>query len=173
LFVGRLELQKNLKTLIRAVADLKTKAKILLVGTGSQKDELVNLADKLGVNLEIIERVPNEKLPEIYRQADIFILPSLAEGHPKVLLEAMSCGLACITSNISGVNEIIVDNKNGLLVEPTVNGLVKGLERLIGDSGLRQRLGINARRTVLEKFDKKGLMVIESKLLLSNKARPF
>lgn len=169
LFVGRLEKQKNLKTLIQAVSRIfkgPALIKLSFVGAGSQKDELVNLANKLEVNLEIVERIPNEKLPEIYHRADIFVLPSLAEGHPKVLLEAMSCGLACMASNIPGINGIIVDGKNGLLVKPTEDGLEEGLKRLIGDSGLRQRLGMNARKTVLEKFDKNKLMEIELKLLL-------
>lgn len=172
LFVGRLERQKNLKTLIKAVSGIsKSQASIKLsfVGAGSQKEELVRLADKLEVNLEIKERISNEKLPEVYRQADVFVLPSLAEGHPKALLEAMSCGLACIASDIPGVNEIIVDGKNGLLIKPTEEGLAEGLKRLIGDSGLRQRLGISARKTVSEKFDKKRLMERESELLLSIK----
>ena len=75
---------------------------VKFVGSGSQKEELVKLAVKLGVNLKVTDQIPNEKLPETYRQADIFVLPSLAEGHPKALLEAMSCGLACMASNIPG-----------------------------------------------------------------------
>ncbi|MEK7111595.1 MAG: glycosyltransferase family 4 protein, partial [Patescibacteria group bacterium] len=179
LFVGRLELQKNLKVFIKAVSKIskglalpkqgQALINVKFVGSGSQKEELVKLAVKLGVNLKVTDQIPNEKLPETYRQADIFVLPSLAEGHPKALLEAMSCGLACIASNIPGINEIIVDGKNGLLVNLTEEGLAEGLKRLIGDSGLRQRLGISARKTVLEKFDKKLLMKAESRLLLDIK----
>jgi len=139
----------------------------LFVGTGSQKDELVELAGKLEVTLEVINRVPNEKLPEIYRQADIFVLPSLVEGHPKALLEAMSCGLACISMDISGPREIIIDNKNGLLVQQTAEGLSAGLKKLIENKALRMRLGMAARESVIKKFDKRKLMEIESKLLLS------
>ncbi|MBI2309874.1 glycosyltransferase [Candidatus Collierbacteria bacterium] len=176
LFVGRLERQKNLESLIKAVYKLLKGPtlprqgrtlinKLVFVGAGSLRGELTKLANTLGINLEIIGPVPNEKLPGIYRQADIFVLPSLAEGHPKALLEAMSCGLACIASDITGVNEIIVDGKNGLLVQATVNGLVKGLKRLVGDSKLRKLLGTNARKTVLDRFDKRKLMEKECKLL--------
>ena len=93
-------MQKNLKVFIKAVSKIskglalpkqgQALIKLSFVGAGSQKDELVILADKLGVNLEITERIPNEELPEVYRQSDIFVLPSLAEGHPKALLEALS-----------------------------------------------------------------------------------
>ena len=180
LFVGRLEEQKNLKVLIEAIYRVSKGPtlprqgrtlikKLLFVGAGGQKDELVALADQLEVNLEIIDRVPNEKLPEIYRQADIFVLPSLVEGHPKALLEAMSCGLACISTDIPGPREIITGNKNGLLVQPTVEGLSAGLSKMSGDKALRKRLGEEARKTILEKFDKKKLMEAEIKLLLSIK----
>ena len=94
-------------------------------------------------------------------------MPSLAEGHPKALLEAMSCGLPCLASNISGVDEIIVDGKNGLLVQPTVDGIAEGLRKLIESSGLRGKLGKEARETVGEKFDKKKLIKREIKILLS------
>ncbi|MBI5357194.1 glycosyltransferase [Candidatus Collierbacteria bacterium] len=172
LFVGRLEEQKNLKTLIEAVSKLPKgciSTKLLLVGTGSQKNELIQLADEVGVNLEVVNQVPNEKLPEIYRQADIFVLPSLAEGHPKALLEAMSCGLACISADISGPREIIIDNENGLLVQPTVEGLSAGLKRLSENKALRKNLGEKARITVLKRFDKKKLMEAEMNSLLNFK----
>jgi len=130
---------------------------------------LIGLAKQLKVNLEVIDRVQNEKLSEIYNQADIFVLPSLAEGHPKALLEAMSCGLGCISMDIPGPREIIIDNKNGLLVQPTVEGIASGLKKLIVNSDLRIGLGNAARKTIIEKFDKKKLMEKEIKSLLSIK----
>src|SRR3989338_2208200 len=138
LFVGRLEKQKNLKSLVRAVSKLKIlkkkirdrvsknliPLKLVFIGSGSLKYELTELAQKLDVDFQTKAPMANEKLPEVYRQADIFVLPSFIEGHPKALIEAMSCGLPCLASNISGMDEIIVDGKNGLLVQPTVDGIV-------------------------------------------------
>ncbi|MBI5732604.1 glycosyltransferase family 4 protein [Candidatus Jorgensenbacteria bacterium] len=172
LFVGRLEKQKNLMTLLQAVYDLKIfqknrrgrvskkgiSAKLILVGDGSLKRELEGLSQRLNVDMELKNPVANDKLTEVYQRADIFVLPSLIEGHPKVLLEAMSCGLPCIASNIPGVKDIIVDGKNGLLVEPTRGGLANGLQRLIKSKDLRQRLGAGARKIVIDKFDKSRLM---------------
>ena len=80
---------------------------------------------------------------------------------------AMSFGLPCLASNISGMDEIIVDGKNGLLVQPTVDGIVTGLEKLACNPELRRRMGSSARKTVVEKFDKKKLMEREIKILLS------
>lgn len=191
LFVGRLEKQKNLKTLILAMASFHEFQKnfgdrgqqngipirLMFVGKGSLEQELQILADRLSVNLTIHQPISNEKLPEVYQQADIFVLPSLAEGHPKVLLEAMSCGAPCLASAIPGVNEIIVDGKNGLLVEPTAEGIAGGLRKLIYSPELRKRLGSAARKTVIEKFDKKRLMEKEISFLQSHfelveKSRP-
>ncbi len=175
LFVGRLEKQKNLETLIKAISVVskgsalhwqgRALINLQFVGFGSLRSELLELAARLNVNLEIKGTIPNEKLPEVYRQADIFVLPSLAEGHPKALLEAMSCGLACLASDIAGVNEIIIDGRNGLLVEPTIEGIAEGLERLAVDSKLREKLGKAARETVAEKFDKKKLIKREISLI--------
>lgn len=179
LFVGRLEKQKNLKNLIMAVSKLKIlkkkmhdrasknliSLKLVFIGFGSLEAELTELAQNLHVDLQVQFPVANDKLPRIYRRADIFVLPSLVEGHPKSLLEAMSCGLPCLASNISGVNEIIVDGENGLLAEPTVEGIAEGLEKLAIDSELRRRLGKAARETVVEKFDKKKLIKREIKIL--------
>ena len=179
LFVGRLEKQKNLKSLVRAVSKLKIlkkkirdrvsknliPLKLVFIGSGSLKYELTELAQKLDVDFQVKAPMANEKLPEVYRQADIFVLPSFIEGHPKALIEAMSCGLPCLASNIPGVNEIIVDGENGLLVEPTVGGIVTGLEKLACNPELRRRMGSSARKTVVEKFDKKNLMRRECRLL--------
>lgn len=168
LFVGRLEKQKNLEILIRALADLKIgDVRLLFVGRGSLKEELIKLADKLNINLEIINSIPNDQLPKIYQKADIFILPSLIEGHPKALLEAMACGLPCVASDISGIRDIIINNENGLLVEPTSEEIIGGLRRLIDDNNLRTRLGETARKTVENIFDKKKLIRKEIQLLQS------
>lgn len=175
LFVGRLEKQKNLMVLIEAISRVvkgpalgnqgRALINLQFVGKGSLKNELVKLADKLGVNLEIIEPISNEKLPEVYQQADIFVLTSLSEGHPKVLLEAMSCGIPCLASAIPGITEIITHGRDGWLVEPTVMGIAKGLDHLIKNRKLRLRFGVEARKTVETRFDKRKLIEKECSLL--------
>lgn len=167
LFVGRLEWQKNLSTLIRAVSEIN-RGDVIFVGSGSQKQKLLDLANKLKVKMEIKSPVDNNLLPVIYNQADIFVLPSLVEGHPKALLEAMSCGLACMATDIPGPREIITNNQNGLLVQPTVKNLSSGLKKLSKNEALRIRLGQEARITVLERFDKQKLLQHEISVLLSH-----
>lgn len=181
LFVGRLEKQKNLEALIRAEYQLfkgrtlhpqgptlrsaLRSIRLTFIGSGSLRQKLLGLAKKLNVNVEIRNPVQNSDLPNIYQLADIFVLPSLAEGHPKVLLEAMSCGIPCLASAISGTTEIITHGRDGWLVEPTVIGIAQGLDHLIKDRKLRIRLGAEARKTVVDRFDKGKLIKKETDLL--------
>lgn len=181
LFVGRLEKQKNLEMLIRAIQKLQQtlkglsspnggqslRIKMIFVGNGSLKGKLIKLAEELDVSLGIMNSIPNNQLPRAYRQADIFVLPSFIEGHPKALLEAMACGLPCVASDIAGCREIITNNENGLLIKPTAEGIVGGLSRLIGNRDLRRKLGEKARATVKKFYDKEKLMNNEIKLLQS------
>lgn len=176
LFVGRLERQKNLEMLIKSVNQVlkgpilrqdRTLIGLMFVGTGSLRQSLISLAKKLDVKLTIKPPMPNHELPNIYLRADIFVLPSIVEGHPKTLLEAMSCGLPCVATDIAGPGDIITNNQDGLLVEPTVEGLASGIASLVADERFRRRLGKNARETVIEKFDKDKLMGLEVGLLIS------
>lgn len=163
LSVGRLEKQKNFELLIYAL--LRINANLLIVGKGSLKSKLLSLSFKLGVNLKIIERINYFKMPKIYNQADIFILPSIAEGHPKVLLEAMACALPSIGSKIPGILDIIKNNKNGLLVNPNQDEIARSIERLIKDNNLRQKLSKAARRFVESHYDLKKLLSLEINII--------
>lgn len=170
LSVGRLEPQKNFSVLVEAVARLKKSFKgrsfrVVLVGQGSLEKELKDQAEKQEVHLTIHRSVQHEQLPDIYRSAGVFVLPSLFEGHPKVLLEAMSCGLPVIASDIPGCRDIVTNQHDGLLVRPTVGGLQRGLEQLLNDQRFAAKLGRNARQTILSKYDKKILMKKEIQLL--------
>lgn len=90
------------------------------------------------------------EIERFFRAADLFVLPSVREGLPNVLLEAMASGTACIATRIGGVTEgLIEDGRNGLLVPPDdVEALGRALGRVIDDPSLRERLGREARRTV-------------------------
>ena len=128
LFVGRLVKEKNLEALAQAVAVLPN-ARLLCVGDGPMRDRLT----KLGA--ECVGPQPWTSLPHWYHSADVFALPSLSEGHPKALAEAMACGLACVVS--SAVTE------GGDAVYRT-DDLVAGLKELFredvaGDYGRRAR----------------------------------
>lgn len=158
LFVGRLEKQKNPETLINAVSKFPGKTRLMIVGNGSLKNRLETVAKSLNVSLEIKDAIPNSRLPHIYRRADIFILPSFAEGHPKVLLEAMSCGLSVIASSVPGCRDIVTNGVDGLLVEPTLEDITRALGELLFNARLRRQLGAEARKTIVKTYNKEFLI---------------
>lgn len=167
LFVGRLEPQKNILTLIEAVSHIKTPLKLHIVGDGALRQAVIDMAKKRGVMIKLESQVDHDLLPKIYQHATIFILPSVKEGSPKVLLEAMSCGLPCIASDIPEHQEIITDHKNGLLVKPTVSMLTRAIKALLKNATLQHRLGKNARDTIVNRFNQTNLIAQEITLLQS------
>ncbi len=150
IFVGRLEKQKNLFNLIEAIDNLPIK--LVLVGKGSLKEKLKNFAKEKNAKVEFKGNIPNEELPEELNKSEVFILPSLYEGCPKTLLEAMSCGLPCIGTNVDGIKEIIQHQENGYLCETDANSIRKAIIKLLNDKILRQKLSQVARKTILENF---------------------
>ena len=115
LFVGRLEPQKNLVNLVKAASILRMGVDI--IGGGSLKGRLQALANEYQVKVRFIGRVPNKELPSIYNSYQYFVLPSLYEGMPKTLIEAMACGCVCIGTNVMGTNEVLKDGINGFLAK--------------------------------------------------------
>ena len=90
---------------------------------------------------------------EILAEADIACLPSYREGLPKALLEAMAVGLPCVTTDVPGCRSVVSDGDNGLLVPVRdVAALATALAKLIGDPGLRQRMGRRGRARVEQEF---------------------
>ncbi len=153
--VSRLSRRKGLDYLLRAVAGLNSDVKLLLVGDGVEKDNLVRLSRKLGIaeRVVFVGRIPNENLMRYYNLADIFVLPSLHEGMGIVFLEAMACGLPVVTTNVGGMTDFIMEGKTGLLVKPRdVEHLSGALARLIRDRKLRGRIAKNGERLVRSEY---------------------
>ena len=144
LTIGRLIPRKGFQFLIRALPQVLEKVsqkfEIEIVGDGPYHGELLKLAENLGVtsHIRFAGSVPYPKLPQKYRDADLFILPSLAEGMPLVVLEAMGTGLPIVVSRVQGIDELVVDGVNGALFDPgDVDGLAHALVKLI-DAGERR-----------------------------------
>lgn len=110
LSVGELSVRKNHRLAVQALAGLRRQnVYYLICGQGREKEGLQDYADSLGVGRYI--RMPGyqENMPWVYQNADIFLLPSLQEGMPAALMEAMAAGLPCIVSDIRGNRELICD----------------------------------------------------------------
>jgi len=161
IFVGRLEEQKNLFNLIKAVAELPIE--LVIIGTGSLKEKLKKFSKEKKANVEFKENIINEKLPEELNKSEIFILPSFYEGCPKTLLEAMSCGLPCIGANVEGIKEIIQHKENGYLCEPNPESIRKAILKVLKDKALQEGISQNARKTILEKFSLEKILEKEVK----------
>jgi len=165
IFVGRLEEQKNLFNLIEAIATLPVK--LVIIGNGSLKEKLKNFAKEKNAEVEFKENVPNEKLPEELNKSEFFILPSFYEGCPKVLLEAMACGLPGIGTNVEGIKEIIQHKENGYLCKTDTESIRKAILEVLNDKNLQEKISQNARKTILERFSLEKILEKEIKLYQS------
>jgi glycosyltransferase involved in cell wall biosynthesis len=97
----------------------------------------------------ILPFVERERMPAIYAEHDIFVFPSLVEGMPLTLLEAMASGLPVVTTNVCGMADVVEDDRNGMLVDAAdADGLAKAIEHLCGCPELRQQLGEEAQKTM-------------------------
>ena len=150
LYIGRLAEQKNIEILLKAVIGLKLK--ILFIGKGPFKNNILKYKKKYNLNLELIDMVPNQDLPVYLNSASIFILPSLFEGNPKSLLEAMSCEMPVIGANSPGISNMILHNNNGYICESTIDGIRNAINELINKVELQNKLSKNARQYILENF---------------------
>lgn len=163
-FLGRLEKQKNLATLIRAVSFIQPLPALSFFGEGKESKNLIMLARKLKVNLAIHPPQNYEKIPKILSNADIFAIPSLEEGSPKALLEAMAAGLGVIGSDVKGIREIIRDGQAGILTKTDSQSIAAAINKL-KNSKVRQKLGQEARRLMERDFDLEKLLDKEITLL--------
>lgn len=148
LFIGRFGHQKNLKNLLDAFANLK-EFTLDMIGDGILKQYLEKKSRDLGIKINFLGKYPNEKIPEILNEYEIFILPSHYEGSPKVLLEAMSCGLVCIGTNVWGIKNIITHKKNGLLCDKDSNSIANAIKIVYENPILKKEIGENARNFIL------------------------
>jgi glycosyltransferase involved in cell wall biosynthesis len=120
-YIGRLSDEKGLEYLIEAGPILREKdeaIKILIIGDGPKRKELENLTKKKGLEREIFFTGFQNNIEEWMPVLDIFVLPSLTEGTPMALLEAMSAGIPPIASAVGGVPKVVEDGINGFLVPP-------------------------------------------------------
>jgi glycosyltransferase involved in cell wall biosynthesis len=157
-WTGHFVPEKGLKYLIEAakkVVRTNRNVKFLLIGTGPQRPKLVKMIKNLhlGNNVFLIGPVEKRQIARFLAEASIFVFPSLSEGMPKSVLEAMSTGKPVIASNIPGMSETIKEDENGILVPPrNSEKLANVILKLLGDEKLRENLGRNARKTVLKRF---------------------
>lgn len=157
--VGRLHEQKGHKFLLQAFARVTNRARLAIVGDGELRNELVILADKLKIRDRVSFLGARSDIHEFLTAIDVFVMPSLWEGQPIALLEALASGKPCIASDVDGIPEIITDGVNGYLVEPRdIDKLASMMNATIEDPDL------------LERFSNSGVSAISPKFLAHNMA---
>ena len=157
LFVGRLVSQKGLDVLLRALSSLKDDKNwaLTIAGEGPLKDELARAAQGLRLTEHITFRgwLERDHVPAVYRDADVFVLPSRDEGMPNAMLEAMAAGLPVIGSRVAGIDEVVIDNETGLLVPvDDADALTIALKTVIADRNKTFALGQAARKRVEDHY---------------------
>lgn len=151
-YLGRLDGDKNVETLIRAMPFANLNVKLLIVGKGQKKEILHKLADDIKVRSKIIwvDYITNEEMPNYYHAADCFSIMSPFEGQSIVTLQAVATGLPVIAANAGALPELCEDGKNGFLVDTyDTKTLADRMNKLAGDKKLREKYGVESRKIAL------------------------
>jgi len=154
---GRLTLQKGQKYLLEAAAillDRHPNLRFYIVGSGELEEELRRMIHHLSWCRQRISFLAERgDFLDLLAATDIFVLPSLWEGLPYALLEAMAAERPVICTNVCGLDEVVKDGENGLLIPPADSrALAAAISRLVTDRPLRRRLASAARKTILQGF---------------------
>ena len=158
LFVGSLIPRKGLPFLVKAAEKIVKdggETKFVIVGEGPLKSQLLGAVEaaNLSGNFKFLGNVKEGMLAALYNCADVFVLPSIQEGQGIVLLEAEASAKPVVAFDVGGVKEAVRDGETGLLVKSgDADGLAEAVMRLLSDKVLREKMGANGRKLVLENF---------------------
>ena len=161
--MSRLDKGKRNDEIIRIFSKVKDRENwhLYILGDGEEYKHLESLIKELHLegSVSLEGYISKEKLPDYLLNSSIFLMASITEGLPMVLLEAMSYGIPCIAYEIpSGVNDIIEHNQNGFVIKNrNEEEYIKCLERLMKDSKLRKKFGHNTNKKV-EEFKKETIL---------------
>jgi glycosyltransferase involved in cell wall biosynthesis len=162
--VCRLSPKKGLDIAIKACAKLRdnnVKFRFEIAGDGPQRQDIENLIERLDLadRIKLLGAIPNDQLTELYSRASVFLMPCVKtpdgdmDGIPVAMMEAMACEVPVVSTNISGIPELVEDGITGrLAVEKDVDALAEILQELLGDTDKIERFGKAGRERVLKDF---------------------
>ncbi len=158
LYSGRLLALKGIKVLINSIKTILKKEDVYFVfaGSGDVKrwERLLKINNISNKNYKFLGYVDYEKMHNLYLRSDIFVLPSFTESFPLTILEAMSCKIPVIASNVGGVSEIIESSKDGMLVRPgDSKQLMNNILEILNNDRLRNKITTNGRKKIEKNFD--------------------
>lgn len=152
--VARLSWEKGLDYLIKAWSDVLLKipnAKLVIAGEGQKRKEIEEMIDtyKLHESVLLMGNLPHKQTLEEISKSEVFICPSLAEGLGVVFIEAQSCGVPAIGTRVGGIPDVIINNHNGLLIEPrNAEEISRAIIELLENKDLREEITKNANISV-------------------------
>jgi glycosyltransferase involved in cell wall biosynthesis len=158
MYAGRIDREKGLFDLVecgRSICNERPDVSFIIAGNGRDINKLRRKIKKTGLQNRFIflGQIEKDQMIKLYQNATLFILPSYHEGLPTVLLEAMSCGLPIIATDVRGNRDLISNGENGLLVPPKDSKkMAEAIITLLEDEKLMERLGKNARKTIVENY---------------------
>lgn len=163
LFVGEMTKNKNHRLIIETVAKLHdSSVTAVFCGHGQEEQHLRELAKTLHVEAQIRFLGYRKDVLEIYKIADLFVFPSMREGLPVALIEAMASGLAVVCSKVRGNTDLIADEP--VMAAPTdVEGFCKAISKVLADEEYRKTLADKNQKAV-QKFDKQNVISIMSQI---------
>jgi len=162
--VGRLEKQKNYRYLIEEFSN--TDMKINIIGEGSLKTDLKKLSHEQNTKVSFLEKMPNSQLIKFLSNFKYFVLPSLFEGNPKVVLEAMQAGCVVIVNNFSGISEVIESEINGFIIDCKKNNLKNLINFLNKNEEVQKNISESGISKVEKDFSLDSYVENENKLYL-------
>lgn len=156
-FVGELREKKGLKTLLSGYAQIARAATLLIVGAvrdGEDKKIFDEMKSSIpDANIVVTEMVAHKDLPAYYALMDVFVHPSLRDGMPNALLEAMACERPVVVTPVGGALDVIEDHKNGITIPvDDADALCAAIEKLLEDQRLAKELGKAARSRIVDEF---------------------
>ncbi|MDP8218135.1 MAG: glycosyltransferase family 4 protein [Candidatus Theseobacter exili] len=149
LYIGRLIPLKGIEYLIEAIKKIEKKnnLKVYLIGEGNYRHELEDQAKSIQNTIVFCGQQPPSLIPVWLNAADIFVLPSLSEGRPNVVLEALAIGIPVIATKVGGIPELIKDDLNGFLVPAKSSvSLAERLNLLLSDKTVMYKFKKNSRQ---------------------------
>jgi len=160
-FVGRLAQEKGLAYLMQAAESIvreDSNVAFVLAGAGPYRDRLCNLIKKLDLETHVVLLGKRSDLANVYASMDVLVLPSLSEGVPMVVLEAMAAGKPVLATKVGGIPQVIQDEKTGLLVDPAdASQLTIALKRLLASPRLCEELGRRGRDRVFTHYSARSM----------------
>jgi len=145
---------KAIDLLIRALRDAP-RAELIVIGRGPEKERLETLARELGLSdlVRFTGFIPQKEVAEYLLSSSIFVLPSLSEGLPRSLLEAMACGMFIIATRVGGVPDAVTDGQNGFLIPPNdVRALAQAIQKALENPELVEKVG-NRNKLAMVRYD--------------------